>query len=54
MVLVLGHRKVAKNTWKGVEEGWRSSFGPIVCEMKKYYIESRGKSISYVQLKKNG
>jgi hypothetical protein len=43
-----------QKTWKGAEEGWRSSYGPIVCEMKNYYIESRRRSISYVQLKKDG
>jgi len=24
----------------GAGEGWRSSVGPIMCEIKKYYLES--------------
>jgi hypothetical protein len=35
-----------RNTWKVLKcdagEGWRSSVGPIMCEIKKYYLESRG------------
>ena len=26
----------------GAGDGWSSSVGPLVCEMKKSYIESRG------------
>jgi predicted solute-binding protein len=33
----------------GAEEGCRRSVGPIVREMKKYYIESRRRGISYKQ-----
>jgi hypothetical protein len=32
----------------GAGERWRA-FGPIVKEMKKYYIESRRREISYKQ-----
>jgi hypothetical protein len=49
MVLILGHfGKQIRNTWKvlkcGSEKGWRSG-GPIVLEMKTYYIESRRRRI---------
>jgi hypothetical protein len=33
----------------GAGEGWRRSVGPIVWEMKKYYIESRRTGMSYKQ-----
>jgi hypothetical protein len=33
----------------GAGEGWRRSAGPIMCEMKKYYIESRQRGIWYIQ-----
>jgi len=33
----------------GAGEGWKRSLGTIVSEMKKYYIESRKKGISYMQ-----
>jgi hypothetical protein len=42
-----------KNTWKvlkcGAGEGWRRSFGPTMWEMKKYYLESRSRGISYMK-----
>ena len=45
--------KVDRSTWKVLKyiagEGWRRSVGPIVCEMKKCYNESRRSGISYVQ-----
>jgi hypothetical protein len=53
MVLKFGHfRKYIRNTWKvfkcGAGEGWKS-VGPLVWEMKKCYIESRRRGISYRQ-----
>jgi hypothetical protein len=49
MVLKLG--KKIRNTWKvlkcGAGEGWGRSVGPIVCEMKNCYKESRRRRISY-------
>ena len=52
MVLKLGRfGQQITNTWKvlkcGAEEGWRRSVGPTMCEMKKYYLESRSRGISY-------
>jgi hypothetical protein len=45
-------RKYIRNTWKvlkcGAGEGWRRSAGPIVWEMEKHYIESRGRGASYM------
>jgi hypothetical protein len=46
----LGHfRKQIRNTWKvlkcGAEEEWRRSVEP----MRKYYIESKRRGISYIQ-----
>jgi hypothetical protein len=32
---------------------WRRSVGPIVGEIKKYYVESRRKGISYIQQKED-
>jgi hypothetical protein len=34
----------------GAEEGWRRLFGPIMCEIKKYYLESRSRGIFYMKL----
>jgi hypothetical protein len=43
------------NNWKvlkfGAGEGWRRSFGLIMLEMRKYYIESGRRGISIIQLK---
>jgi hypothetical protein len=36
----------------GVGEGWRTSVGPIVWEMKKYYIGSRRRGIFYMHYKR--
>jgi hypothetical protein len=33
----------------GAGEGWRRSVGPIICEMKKYYLQSRSRGISYMK-----
>jgi hypothetical protein len=33
----------------GDGEGWRRSFGPIMREMKKFYLESRRKRISNIK-----
>ena len=45
--LILSHtRKVLKS---GAVEGWRRAGGPIMWEMKKYYLESRSKGISYMK-----
>jgi hypothetical protein len=33
----------------GAGEGWRRSVGPIILEIKKYYIESRRRGISNIQ-----
>jgi hypothetical protein len=45
--------KVCHKSWKvlkcGVGDGWRRSVGPIMCEMKKYYLESRSRGISYMK-----
>ena len=54
MVLKIGHfGKCIRNTWKvlkcGAGEGWRRSVGPIVFEMKQYYIESRRTGIPHIQ-----
>ena len=42
-----------RNTWKvlkcGVVERWRRSVGPIMWEMKKYYLESMSRGISYMK-----
>jgi hypothetical protein len=42
-----------RNTWKilkcGEVEGWRRSVGPIMWEIKKYYLESRSRGISYMK-----
>jgi hypothetical protein len=47
-----------RNTWEllkcGVEEGWRRSVAPNVCEMKKYCIESRRRGISYIKRRLTG
>jgi hypothetical protein len=52
----LGHFwKRIRDSWRvlkcGAGEGWRGSVGPIVWEMKMYYIESRKRGISYIQWK---
>jgi len=33
----------------GAGEDWRRSVGSIMCEMKKYYIQSRSRGISYMK-----
>ena len=33
----------------GAGERWRSSVGPIMCEMKKCYLESMSRGISYMK-----
>jgi len=58
MVLKLGRfgQKI-RNTWKvlkcGVGEGWKRSVELIMWEMKKYYLESMIRGISYMK-KVNG
>jgi hypothetical protein len=52
--MVLKHGRFGtkiKNIWKDLKCGsgkGRRSFGPAVLKIRKYYIESRGKLISYV------
>jgi len=47
------YAKFVGNTWKilkcGAGEGWRRSFGPIVREMKKCYMELKREGMSYIQ-----
>jgi hypothetical protein len=42
-----------RNTWKilncGAGEGWRRPVGTIMSEIKKYYLESRSRGISYMK-----
>jgi hypothetical protein len=42
-----------RNTWEvltcGTGEGWGGSVGPIMWEMKKCYLQSRSRGISYVK-----
>jgi hypothetical protein len=33
----------------GAGEGWKRSVGLIMCEMKKYCLESRSSAISYMK-----
>jgi hypothetical protein len=33
----------------GAGEGWRRTFGPSMWEMKKYYLVSRSRGISYMK-----
>jgi hypothetical protein len=33
----------------GAGEGWKRSVGPIMLDMKKYYLESRSREISYMK-----
>jgi hypothetical protein len=33
----------------GVRGGWKRSFGLIMSEMKKYWLESRSREISYMK-----
>jgi len=52
----LGHfgkwiRNNLKVSTSGAGEGWRRSVEPIVCKIKKCFIESRRKGISYIQYK---
>jgi hypothetical protein len=54
MVLKIGRfGQQIRNTCKvlkcGVGEGWRKSAGPIMFEMKKYYLDSRNKGTSYMK-----
>ena len=54
MVLKLGRLgQQIRNTWKvlkcGAGEGCRRSVGPIICEMKKCYLESMSRGISYTK-----
>ena len=54
MVLKLGRfGQQIRNTWKvlkcGAREGWKRSVGLIMWEMKKYYLESRSRGISYMK-----
>jgi hypothetical protein len=54
MVLKLGqYGELIRNSWKvlkcGAGEGWRRSVGPIMCEMKKYYLELSSRGISYMK-----
>jgi hypothetical protein len=56
MVLKLGHLgKQIRNTCKvlkcGDGEEWKRSVAPIVREMRKYYVESRGRKLSYKKQK---
>jgi len=53
-VLKLGHfGQQIRNTWKvskcGAGEGWRRSVGLITSEMKKCYLESISRGISYMK-----
>jgi hypothetical protein len=53
VVLKLGRfEKQIRNTLEvlkcGVGEGWRRPVEPIVCEMKKYCVQSKGKGIPYI------
>jgi hypothetical protein len=53
-VLKLGHfEQYIGNNWKvlkcGAGEGWRNSVGLIMREIKKYYLESRSRRISYMK-----
>jgi hypothetical protein len=53
MVLKLGHLgKQIRNTWEvlkcGAGDECRTSFGLIMCEIKKYYIESMRTGLSYI------
>ena len=34
---------------RGAGEGWKRSVGPIMWEMKKYYLQSRSRGISYMK-----
>jgi hypothetical protein len=34
---------------RGAVEGWKRSVGPFMREMKKYYLKSRRRGISYVK-----
>ena len=57
MVLKLGHfGQQIRNTWKvlkfGAVEGWRRSVGPIMWEMKKCYLESMSRGISWHEIRK--
>jgi len=59
MVLKLGHFGMwIRDTWKvlkcAVGEGRRIIVGPIVCEIKKYYLESNGKKYHTFNTKKEG
>jgi len=54
MVLKLGcFGQQIRNTWKvlkfGAGEGWRRSVRLIMWEMKKYYLGSRSRGISYMK-----
>ena len=54
MVLKLGRfGQQIRNTWKvskcDAGEGWRRSVGPIMWEMKKCYLESMSRGISYIK-----
>ena len=44
---------VIRNTWKvfecGTGEGWKRRVGLIMWEMKKYYLESWSRGISYMK-----
>ena len=57
MVLKLGRfGQHIGNTWEvlkcGAGEGWRRSVGPIMWEMKKCYLESMSRGISYMKYRK--
>jgi hypothetical protein len=44
-------QKYLKVLKHGARERWRTSVGLIACEMKKCYIQSRRREISYTQQK---
>ena len=53
----MGFGQQMRNTWKvlkcGAGEGWRRSVVPIMCEMKKCYLESMSRGISNM-IQENG
>ena len=54
MVLKLGRSgQQIRNAWTvlkcGAGEGWRRSVGQIMCEMKKCYLESMSRGLSYMK-----
>jgi hypothetical protein len=51
-IIIIRFGQYTKNTWKVLKcgaGGWKRSVGPIMWEMKKYYLESRSRGISYMK-----